>query len=268
MTILEGCSSPNQGQMHCKWREDFIQMLEEFGQAYRVLAIAYNQLKSKTCEGTFHSGSLSSSSASKTICAICNKRATGNQEDKKPEKGCIRDPKSLAEGSDIKFDGGNLDFELLNKQLDEYHELLSADPCNIEVKPEVECRDTQMEDSIIDFSTNENVFMKFEGLALNHKIEDPSIINFKSGNMWSMLKYQLTKLTEDNLHQMVELVRRNDEKRDTIRRLQLEVEALKRENKTLQISLRYSNADSECDHPRISREGRISIGNLLRGCSS
>lgn len=69
------------------------------------------------------------------------------------------------------------------------------------------------------------------------------------------------------MHQLVELVQRNDEKRETIRRLQFEVETLKCENKALQTSLRHSNADSECDQPQISRAGGRSMGNLFRGCS-
>lgn len=69
------------------------------------------------------------------------------------------------------------------------------------------------------------------------------MVNFKFDNMWSTLEYQITKLTKDNLHQLLELVQRNDENRETIRKLQLEMETLKRENKALQISLRYSNAE-------------------------
>ncbi|XP_061349955.1 uncharacterized protein LOC133295175 [Gastrolobium bilobum] len=269
MAILEGGNSPNQGHMHCKWTEDLKQMLEEFGQSYRVLAITYNQLKSKTSHGTFHSISLSSSSTSKTICAICSKRETGNLENKELEEGCNCHRISLMECSDIKFDCTNLDSELLRKQEVECHELLSADPCSIKFKPEFECRDTQMEDRMTEFSTNENVFMKIEGSELNQRIEDPSLINFKLDNKWSTLKYQITELTEDNQQQLVELVQRNEEKRETIRRLQLEVEALKHENKALQISLKHSNADSKCDQPQISRPGPggIFMGKLFGGCS-
>lgn len=267
MTILEGGNSPSQGHMHCKWREDLIQMLEEFGQSYRVLAIAYNQLKSKTSHGTFHSDSLSSSTTSKTLCASCNRTTTGNLEDKKLKEGCNRHLKSLTEHSDVKSDDTNLDFELLNKQEDKYDELLSSDPCSMKFKSELERSGSQIEHRMTDFSTNENILMKIEGLELNQRTEDQPMINFEFDSMWSMLKYQMTKLTEDNLHQLVELVQRNDEKRETIRRLQLEVEALKCENKALQMSLRHSNADSERDQPQISRPGRISVGKLFRGCS-
>lgn len=37
----------------------------------------------------------------------------------------------------------------------------------------------------------------------------------------------MTKLAEDNVQKLVELVQRNNEKRESIRRLQLEVETLK-----------------------------------------
>ncbi|KAK7336146.1 hypothetical protein VNO77_16679 [Canavalia gladiata] len=266
MTILEGVNSPNQEHEPCKRREDLLQMLEEFGQSYRVLAISYNQLKSKTSHGSFHPGSLSSTSTSKTICAICNKRVASKLEGKKLEDSNRR-PKSPVEHSDIKLDGTNLGFELFNKQEDECHELLSVEPYRVKLKPKLERRDTQMEDIMTEFSTNENALMKIEDLELNQRIEDPSMTNFEFDNTWSMLKYQVTKLTEDNLQQVVALVQRNDEKRETIRRLQLEVEALKYENNALQISSRHSNAGSECDQPQIPRSGGRSAGMLFRGCS-
>jgi len=202
MTILEDGNSPNQGHMHCNWREDLIQMLEEFGQSYRVLAIAYNQLKSKSTTGTFHSGSLSSSATSKTICASCNRRATGNLEGKKLKKDFNSHRKSLMGHSDVRSDGSNLDFEILKKQEDESDELSSSNPCGMKLGLEVECSDIQTEDKMIDFSINENILMKIEDLELNQRTEDPSIINSEFESMWPALKYQMTKLTDDNLHQL------------------------------------------------------------------
>ncbi|KAI5422732.1 hypothetical protein KIW84_045955 [Lathyrus oleraceus] len=73
--------------------------------------------------------------------------------------------------------------------------------------------------------------------------------------------------SDDNLHHLDEVVQRNDEKRETIRRLQLEVETLKHENQALQNSSRDSNADSECSQSQISRPGRTSVSKFFRGCS-
>ncbi|KAK7377576.1 hypothetical protein VNO80_03003 [Phaseolus coccineus] len=273
--ILDGDDSPKE-LMHCKWREDLIEMLEDFGQSYRVLAISYNQLKLKSSQGTFQSGSLSSSGTSKTICYICNKRTTGILKDKNLKEGWIHQPKYSLEHSNIKFDRSNLgfdlskkqgdeyslehsnikfdrsilDFDLSNKQGDECHELLSAGTCSKKLNPER--RDIQMKDRMTKFSTTEDAFEKIDDSELNQISEDPSMISFKCDNLWSTLMYQ-TKLTQDNLHQLVELVQRNDEKRETIRRLRLKVETLKSENKALQTSLTHSNADSECDQPQISR---------------
>ncbi|KAL2320371.1 hypothetical protein Fmac_029340 [Flemingia macrophylla] len=266
-SILDGDNSPNQENMHCKWRGDLVQMLEEFGQSYRVLAIGYSQLKFKTSHGSFHSGPLSSSGSSKTICSICNERAIGNLQDKKLLEDWNPNPKYSADHSNIKFDGSNTCFDILNKQGDECNELLPADPRSMKFRPELECRDTQMEDIMKKISTTGNVSMDIEDLELNQRTEDPAMINFKFDNMLSTLKYQTAKLTEDTMHQLVELVQRNDEKRDTIRRLQLEVETLKRENKSLQNSFRQSYADSECDQPQISRARGRYMGNLFRGCS-
>ncbi|XP_045793072.1 protein NETWORKED 3A-like [Trifolium pratense] len=266
MSILEVGNSPNQEDMHCKRRDDLIQMLKEFGQSYRVLAIAYNQLKSKTSHGTFHSRSLSSAATSKIICASCNRRTTGNLEDKKLENGCNSHRKFFTECSHVKSGGTNLDFEILKMQEDESDVLSSSSPCSMKLQSEVECIDIQL-DRMTDVFTDENILMKIEDLELNQRTEDPSIINSKFESMWPTLKYQMTKLTEDNLHQLEELAQRNDEKRETIRRLQLEVETLKRKNNALQISSRYSNADSECRESQISTPGTKSVGMFFKGCS-
>lgn len=264
MTILEGGT---QDHVHYKWKEDLIEMLEELGQSYRVLVISYNQLKSKASSRTCLSGSSSSSGTLKTRSAICNKTATGNLEDEILKQGCNRYPKSRKEHSNGKFNGIDMHFELLNKQDDEYHELSSAGSCSMKFKSKHERRDSQMEEVITNFSTEENILMNLEDLELNEKNEDPSMINFKFDSKWTMLKYQITKLTEDNLHQLVELVQRNDEKRETIKRLQLEVEALKRENKVLQTSLRNSNAYSERSQPQISTPRRMSMAKIFEGWS-
>ncbi|XP_047172967.1 protein NETWORKED 3A-like [Vigna umbellata] len=238
-TILDGDNSPKE-LMHCEWREDLIEMLEDFGQSYRVLAIAYNQLKLKTSQGTFQSGSLSSSGTSRTICSICNKRMCS------------------LEHSNIKIDRSILGFDLSNEQGDECHELLSAGTCSTKLKPER--RNIQMEDRMTKFSTTEE---KIDDSELHQRTEDPPMISFKCDNLWSTLKYQ-TKLIQDNLHQLLLLVQRNDEKRETIRRLRLKVETLKTENRALQISLTHSNADSECDQPQTSRAGGRSTGKLFK----
>ncbi|CAK8542723.1 unnamed protein product [Lathyrus sativus] len=236
-TILEDGNSPNQEHMYCNWRKDLIQMLEEFGRSYRVLALAYNQLKSKTSHGSFHSGSLPSSARSKTICASCTRRETCNLESKKPEMGYNGHMKSVSKHSGVRSNGTNLDFEI------------------------------QLEDKMTDFSTNENILMKIEDLELKHGTEDSLIISSKFESAWPALKYQMTKLTDDNLHYLEELVQRNDEKRETIRRLQLEVETLKHKNQALQNSSRNSNDDSEGSQSEISRPGRKSVSKLFRGCS-
>ncbi|XP_057722750.1 protein NETWORKED 3A-like isoform X3 [Arachis stenosperma] len=200
MTILEdGSNSPNDEHRDYKWREDFMCMLEEFGQSYRALAIAHNQLKCKISD----------------------------------------------EG--------------------EYHEFLSADSCSMKLKPELEGRDTETEEGMTDLSINRNDSMKIGDSEIN--LEDPSMVEFKCDNKWSAMEFQIAKLTKDNVNQFIELARRNDEKRETIRRLHLEVEDLKRKNRVLLFSSRYSNANLERHEPWISNPGGSNIGKLFRGCS-
>lgn len=264
-TLLEDAiaHSSDQGtDMHHKGGKDLIMMLEEFSKPYSALAIAYNQLRSETSYG-LHSESLSYSNTAETQCGISKKKATCNLEGQNLEEDWRL--KSTIESPNIKFDSTNLNLGQMNKLEDEHHELIqltTAEPRSMKYKAELECIVTQSEESA-NFSTNENFLKEIQGF----EIEDPSMNHYKFDSPSSMLQFQITKLTEDNHQQLVELVRRNDEKRETIKRLQIELEALKRENKALQTSLRYSNAGSEYDQPPIPMRGRISMRKLFGGCS-
>ncbi|KAJ7976296.1 KIP1-like [Quillaja saponaria] len=160
---------------------------------------------------------------------------------------------SVVEDSDIRCERANVDFEVLNKLEDQYYELMSVEPRNISFKAKREVK--------------ENVIVKIDGFELDQRIEDPPITSDELENMHSELKCEFTRLAEDNLKQLVELVTRNDEKRETIMKLQLQLEALKRENRALQISLRYSKANAKDNESHISRSGWLSISKLFRGCS-
>ncbi|KAI4350449.1 hypothetical protein L6164_004904 [Bauhinia variegata] len=264
LTILEDGHSSNQGannNIHNKTREDLRQMLEEFSKSYHALATAYYQMRSQKSH-TFHSGSSSSSVTTKILYTGSRKRTTGNLEEQKVNRSF----NFVMEDPDIKYDSTKNNFEPINELEDECHELISAGPCHMEIEAEFECKDTQMEDGSTGFFNKENIVMNLEGLELVPRIEDSPTIDYKFNSIWSGLEFNIAKLAEDNRQQLVELVRRNDEKRRTIKRLQLEVEALKRENRTFQISLGYSNTGAECNQPRRSKSRGTSIGKLFRGC--
>ncbi|KAK4282197.1 hypothetical protein QN277_013602 [Acacia crassicarpa] len=261
------CSDQGAG-MHEKGRKDIKYVLDELSKSYRTLAIAYDHLRSESSH-TSHSGSSSSSNTTITPCAICNEKAAGNLLGQKLEDAFDCSLKSVVRGPDMKFDGTDLNGGQINKLEDEYHELTSAvKPNSVTFKDGLESKSTQEEEIMTDFSTNENFLVQIEGFESSQKMEDPSITQCDFGKMWSGPDFQIAQLVEDNLQQLVELVRRNDEKRETIKKLKLEIEALKRENKALQISPRYSNADSERDQPQTSGRGRISVSRLFRGCST
>ncbi|XP_028780230.1 protein NETWORKED 1A-like [Neltuma alba] len=267
-TILkEDYCADQEADMHQKGRRDIKQVLEELGKSYRALAIAYDQLRSESPHPS-HSGSSSSSNTTTTLCAICNEKATGNIQDQQLEDAFNCRLKSIVRGPDMKFDGTDLNFGQINKLEDEYDELISTvKQSSMMFKAGLECQGTQ-EEIMTDFSINEKFLMEIEGFETSQKMEDPSTTHRKFGKTWSGVDFQITQLVEENLQQLVELVRRNDEKRETIKKLHLEIEALKRENKALQISSRYSNADSQRDQPQISRRGRISVSKLFGGCST
>ncbi|KAI9084026.1 hypothetical protein K1719_034022 [Acacia pycnantha] len=242
-TILKEdyCSDQGAG-MREKGRKDIKQVLEELSKSYRTLAIAYDHLSEK---------------------------AAGNLPSQKLEDAFDCHLKSVVMGSDMKFDGTDLNVGQINKLEDEYHELTSAvKPSSVTFEDGLESKGTQEEEIMTDFSTNENFLVQIEGFESSPKMEDPSITHCDFGKMWSGPDFQITQLVEDNLQQLVELVKRNDEKRETIKKLKLEIEALKSENKALQISVRYSNADSERDQPQTPGRRRISVSKLFRDCST
>lgn len=267
VTILKEDHCSDQGaDMHQKGRKDLKQMIEGLSKSYQALAIAYDQLKSET-SNTSHSESSSFSNKKITLCASCNEKATSNIRGRNLEDGFKCHLKSIVKGPDIKFDGTDLNYGQM-KRLEGVHGLISAvKPSSVICKAGLECKGTLEEEIMTDSSTNENFLTEIEGLESSQTIDDPSMSRCRFGKIWSGLDFQITQLVEDNLQQLVELVRRNDEKRETIKKLQLEIEALKRENEVLQISSRYSNADSEHDQPQTSRRGGISVSKLFRGCS-
>ncbi|CAN1839047.1 hypothetical protein LINPERHAP1_LOCUS35643 [Linum perenne] len=118
---------------------------------------------------------------------------------------------------DVKQGSIRMHFELLKKLADEW---AAIGPSSIQVNTMqlIQRGDTIMDDEVI---------MNLIGQPmLSQDVQD------KETN-WPELKFQASKLMEENLWYQAELARRNVEKKVTIDRLQLQVEHLKRQNTAL-----------------------------------
>ncbi|XVF57706.1 hypothetical protein PTKIN_Ptkin07bG0003600 [Pterospermum kingtungense] len=175
-------------------KQQLVQMLGELNRSYFSLAHKYDQLRSKS-QTIPHSVSSSLSSNSSEIQESSNKRRVVEVSD---------DP--------IPDEHYRSGFEYMNKLADD---LILTEQCSLSfmTKPN------------IDLSDEEDVV-----LNINHGFQ-----RFKpkeyAENTSFQLKFQFTKLMEENLRQQAELLRRNEEKRQTINGLRLQLEQLKSESK-------------------------------------
>ncbi|KAK9120195.1 hypothetical protein Scep_018288 [Stephania cephalantha] len=86
--------------------------------------------------------------------------------------------------------------------------------------------------------------------------------------IWSQMRCQVAKLMEDNLRQQTELIRRNDEKREAIKELCLQLDKVVDENKRLQKSLQCSKTYCEAtNQSQISKLKSMILNKLLGGGS-
>ncbi|KAK2666034.1 hypothetical protein Ddye_004608 [Dipteronia dyeriana] len=84
-------------------------------------------------------------------------------------------------------------------------------------------------------------------------------------NAWPELKFQVTKLLEENLRQLAELLKRNDEKRKIITELQAQLEHSKSEKRACLCS---PEADIKRNQFQRSRSHGLSFSKFFKvGCS-
>ncbi|KAK3026732.1 hypothetical protein RJ639_042185 [Escallonia herrerae] len=98
-----------------------------------------------------------------------------------------------------------------------------------------ELRKMRLEDRTTDFSDKDDTLEKRNGYKLcENEIGDPQMGHVDWKNNCSEVKFQVTKLVEDNLQQQDELIKRNDNKRETIKELRYQLHLLRDENRALQ----------------------------------
>ncbi|KAF2301813.1 hypothetical protein GH714_029508 [Hevea brasiliensis] len=231
MTLLEeDDNTSTRDEIHCKRRVKLFQMLEGFNNSYRSLAEKYDKLRSESCHEN-NPGSIPSA------CSDTNEKtrlipSSTNSELKLFDSYLD----SILEDPDADCDNTDFNFEYLNKLVEK---LMSTEPHaqSMEMKMKLDSRENHCNEGAKDLCDQNGVNVKMDdsnSVQNQATVRDLSENSYEQANRWSELKFQVTKLMEENLKQQVELARRNIQKRVVINRLQSELEHLKGENRALQ----------------------------------
>ncbi|XP_021298033.1 protein NETWORKED 3A-like [Herrania umbratica] len=229
MTLLEeeDESSCQKDDIAHNRKPGLVQMLGELNRSYCSLVEKYDQLRIQSHNVPHRSLPLSPNS--RQIQQASNKKRVVGASDDPTLKASDSCPESVVDDPDFKHYRSS--FEYLNKLADD---LILAEQCNMSSsrKPGQMNRE---------FSDEEDVVSKINGFQrFKPKAAEFQKGSSESENTWFQLKFQFIKLMEENLRQQAELLRRNEEKRETINELQLQLERLKSENRALQKCLHSS----------------------------
>ncbi|XP_077251812.1 protein NETWORKED 3C-like [Tasmannia lanceolata] len=210
----DGDSFAQRSEMYYKKRPELVKMVEEFHRSYRSLAERFYQLKVESTQTT----QSSSSSSSNYI-----KQAQDSHSSTKLALGC---------DDDSKLENPN------------------SNPESVVEDPYFEC-----EQKCTAITEIEGFDKKINGFKTSHEIEEDFEMNsfLEKDKTWTELRFQVSKLMEDNIRQQTELVRRNEEKREAIKELSSQLDRLMDENRALQNCLGCSSACTKQNPSQFSR---------------
>ncbi|OMO85511.1 KIP1-like protein [Corchorus capsularis] len=253
MTLLEqdNSSACQKADISFNRKSEVVRMLGEVNRSYSSLVEKYDQLMSKS-QSLPRSGS-SSMSNSRDIQQTINQGRVVESSDDPITEASDSCPESVVDDPD--FEHYSSSFEYLNKLADD---LTLTEQCSMSFnrKPEETNRGFLDEE---DFTSKINGFRRFKPKAAEFR---------KCSSERENIQFQFTKLMEENLRQQAELLRRNEEKRETIKELRLQLEYLKSENRTLQKCLGCSKMGVKRSHSQTSRSKGLIFGKFFSGgCS-
>lgn len=243
LTLIEddGDSLAKNAKMYYRRKPKLKQMVEEFNRAYHYLAEKYDQLWSESTH--VQTSEFSSSSSNSTEVHHGNKNVVSFDYSK--WEAFHLHPESVVECDNL-----NLDFE----PLDSDKKSGNTD---------------KMNGTATDLSDKGDIPRKKDGYELSKiAVGEFPACGPEQENTWLELRFQVMKLIEENLQQQAELIRRNDENRETIKELRFELERLKSENRALQSCLRCSKVDVKHNRSRLSKLKGLVLSKFFRESSS
>ncbi|KAK9117677.1 hypothetical protein Sjap_016624 [Stephania japonica] len=230
----EGDSFAERAEMYYKSRPQVIKMVEDLNRSYVCLAERYDhQIRSQASFRT-----ITGSSSSSNSFRHANKRFSTSY-------------------GDSEFDGRNSRRASIDEIVD----------CDTSCKGKV---DDERQISLDNMRVLMDKNTGYEGGRRSLDGEDHKAFgSAEKERIWSHMRCQVAKLMEDNLRQQTELIRRNDEKREAIKELCLQLDKVVDENKRLQKCLQCSKTyDCEAtNQSQISKLKSLILNKLLGGGS-
>lgn len=230
-------------------RLQLVKMVEDFYISYRSLAESYDQLKLELMQSARLSSSASTNSMTPLLdLPSANRKSTGRDDDSKLEPP-NSNPESVVEDPDTEFSNKTMDGVILAKT-DGHHLNLN-------------------EIQILNFEEmNNEIDEKIRGYeAGNGKFNNLEMTSFLNENM---MGFQVSELLQENLKQQEELIKRNKEKRETIRHLRRQLHKVMEENEALQEKYTgcYKMVKKQNPSSQISQWKGMFLGKLWAGGST
>lgn len=233
----KGDTFAQRAEMYYQKKPELIKVVEDLRRSYISLANKYAILRSESLCASSNSFRLQSSVPSSAGLAV------RLQEAEAGNKALITDPKSTSDQDEHEEDGlhdhlrtsTSSDLPGARTLSNSAHSLMMpGDACDEEL---IRRRDKGDEQG------NRRVCKINGGFDHSKRDRDSSTIGIGSRseaereNMWNKMRLSVSELIDDNLSQQAELIKRNNDKRESIRGLGLYINQLQNENKCLKESL-------------------------------
>ncbi|WRX13645.1 Protein Networked (NET) [Theobroma cacao] len=190
----DGESLAKRAEMYYEKRPELIHMVEDLHKSYRSLADKYDQLRSEVKRDSHPRSVLSLTSSVNQVHGLQNYV-------------------ERLEGKEL---SGQSNFHSKSSTAEDPDHETESDDENI---PADSCKNTKMKpDDGSDYENQEK--KKIAGIGFRRNTSDDSrAAMLEDEKLWNELRFKVSELVEDNLSHQAELIRRNDEKRETIREL-------------------------------------------------
>ncbi|XP_022762543.1 protein NETWORKED 3A-like [Durio zibethinus] len=232
----DGDSFAKRAEMYYQKRPELIQMLEDLHKSYRSLAEKYDQMRSEVNDDSHRS---QIQGVQKFVEG--NKELNGVQSNSHSKSSTAEDP-----DHDTEFDD-----DYSNGQADEF-------------TPADSSKSSRMEP----YGKNQDQQDMINGIGFRRTTSDGSqAAMLENEKLWNELRFKVSELVEDNLSHQAELIRRNDEKRETIRDLCTKLNMVTQGGENWSVKSRSSLVSHKVlkkSRSQLSRLKRLFLGRFLK----
>ncbi|XVF02146.1 hypothetical protein REPUB_Repub04eG0150800 [Reevesia pubescens] len=244
----DGDSFAKRAEMYYQKRPELIQMVEDLHKSFRCLADKYDQLRSAVINDS-HPRLLSLSRSVNQVQGLQNyvegKKLNGVQSNDSRSKSTAEDLDHETEFDDD-FSNGQALYEFTPADSSKSSKMKPADGGNYK---------NQEKKNIIN------------GIGFQRNTSDGSqAAMLENEKLWNELRFKVSELVEDNLSHQAELIRRNDEKRETIKDLCSKMNIVKQGDENRSVKSKSSLVSHKVlkkSRSQLSRLKRLFLGRFL-----